>query len=265
MRTQFRLNSVVTHGVGSGPESLAIDLIYEFLLHEFGQDIYKQIVINQIADNLTEFVMKEPGNKIHINIRYRAYEDFEFRSNAEKNRIRLDVIHTSLLRVAEQEKKFDIKKLEAIKNKILDNDFSFEFLCRSFVNKKFANLVAKIIVNPRIDKFDYFVLIEEEQITKCKIHIYSGKPGILITEFFFYCKWKSSNELLIWGKEKVVQTQIFVDKCTFNIINLSPYDYPPYYTIMKADVSKEEMEYAFKCWLHSLPPNIAAGIRENLN
>ena len=45
MKTQLRLNSVVPHGVGSGFESLALDLIYEFLLSEFGQNFYRWIGI----------------------------------------------------------------------------------------------------------------------------------------------------------------------------------------------------------------------------
>src|SRR5437667_12875436 len=107
MKTQLRLNSVVPHGVGSGSESLALDLIYEFLLREFAQAIYRYISINQIGSELNEFVMKEPGNKIHVNIRYPAHEDFESKSADEKNEIRLDIVHTALLRVAEYDKKLD--------------------------------------------------------------------------------------------------------------------------------------------------------------
>jgi hypothetical protein len=119
MQTEIRLGSVVLHGVG-GPEAGAIDYIYIYLLQEFKQCFYSRIGINQVGDDLTEFVMKEPGNKIHVNIRYPVYEDFETKSKEEKNLIRLDVIHTSLLRVAEYDGKFDVNKLEAIKQKILD-------------------------------------------------------------------------------------------------------------------------------------------------
>src|ERR1700683_733173 len=114
MKTGVRLGSVVAHGVG-GPEAAALDLIYFFLLQEFGQALYSHIIINQIGNNLDEFVMKEPGNKIHVNIRYPAYEDFEAKSKDEKNMIMLDVIHSALLRVADYDKKLDIIQLEGIR------------------------------------------------------------------------------------------------------------------------------------------------------
>ena len=61
METQLRLNSVVKHSVGSGSESLAIDLIYEILLREYSENIYRYISINQIDLSLNEFVLIEPG------------------------------------------------------------------------------------------------------------------------------------------------------------------------------------------------------------
>ena len=135
MNTQFKLNSIVRHGV-SGPESGAISLIYTFLLTEFEQNIYRYISVNQVGEDLREFVMKEQTKNIYVNIRYPVYEDFETKSLQEKNLIRLDLIHTSLRRIAEYDGKFDIKKLEVIKQKILDVNFSFEFTCKLYPYKK---------------------------------------------------------------------------------------------------------------------------------
>jgi hypothetical protein len=68
----FRLISVVKHGVGGSGAGM-LDLIFSFLLQEFELDIYSYITINQIGDDLNEFVMKE-GKNVHINIRYPVFE-----------------------------------------------------------------------------------------------------------------------------------------------------------------------------------------------
>jgi hypothetical protein len=181
MKTEIRLGSVVAHGVG-GAEAAAIDMIYIYLLDEFEQGFYKRIGINQIGDDLNEFVIKEPGNKIHVNIRYPIHEDFETKSTSEKNRIRIDVIHTALLRVADYDSKLQVDKLNLIKDKILQNDFSFDFTIRNFINKKFPSLVGKVIVNPLMDKFVYYAVIEENGLEKCRKHIYNGITGVFFGE-----------------------------------------------------------------------------------
>jgi hypothetical protein len=221
MKTQLRLNSVVPHGVGSGSESLAIDLIYEFLLHEFKQDIYSYISINQVGSDLNEFVMKEAGNKVHVNIRYPVDENFETRNSDEKNKIRLDIIHTSLLRIAEADKKLDVVKLEAIRRKILENNFDFYFACKSHLNKKNPTLVGKVIVKP--------------------------------------------DELIIWGKNKEMEIHVLVDECKADLVNLTKYANPPYFTLMRADISEEERAKAYQDWHHSLPPAVASVIRQANN
>jgi hypothetical protein len=146
MKTELRLGSVVAHGVG-GAEAGSMDLIYLFLLSEFGQNVYHRIGINQIGNDLKEFVVKEPGNKIHVNIRYPAYEDFESKSMTDKNRIRLDIVHSALLKVADYDKKLDVEKLEEIKTVILKNDFSFDFTYKSCTNKRNPTLIGKVIIS----------------------------------------------------------------------------------------------------------------------
>jgi hypothetical protein len=99
----LRLGSVVPEGVG-GPEAGSIDLIYSYLLQEYNCAVYPQIHINQIGDELEEFVMKMSG-KMRVNIKYSS-KGFDSKSIEEKNLIRLDVVHTALLRIAEKEKKW---------------------------------------------------------------------------------------------------------------------------------------------------------------
>jgi hypothetical protein len=265
MKTEIRLGSVVAHGVG-GPEAAAIDMIYICLLHEFGQDIYRRIGINQIGEDLNEFVMKEPGNRIHVNIRYPVFADFESKSVDNKNKTRLDVIHTALLRVAEYDKKLDVDQLEAIRRRILHNNFSFEFVFKSYVNKKNKNLIAKVAVRPEIDRFNYYVIIEENEKVICRVHIYNGLTGVFFgEEFFSYGKWKGENEFIVWGKGKEVEIHILVNECKAKFVNLTRYAHPPYFTVMKADISVEDREKARQDWQHSLPPAVAAAIRQANN
>lgn len=212
MKTQVRLNSVVPHGVGSSPESGAIDLIYAFLLHKFDQSIYRYISINQIGTELSEFVMKERGKNVHVNIRYPVYDDFEAKSIDEKNRIRLDVIHSGLLRIADHDKKLNVEKLEAIKREILNKNFSFEFDLRTFRNKNNPSLVAKISVRPEMKSFDYFLSVEEKGIEVCKVLIYKGMTNLFyFDQLFKEGKWKNEKELIITGKEKQIQMRFFID------------------------------------------------------
>jgi hypothetical protein len=265
MKTEIRLGSVVPHGVG-GAEAAGMDLIYTCLLHEFGQDIYKRIGINQIGEDLNEFVIREPGDKIHVNIRYPAYEDFESKSVEEKNKIRLDVMHAALLRVAEYDKKLDIYQLDAIRKRILDNDFSFEFVLKSHASKKDENLVAKITVHPEMDRFNFYAIIEENGKVKCRVPIYNGRTGVFFgEEFFFYGKWKGKNEFIIWGKKKEVEIHILVDECRTAFVNLTRYANPPYFTVMRADISEQDREKARQDWQHSLPPAVAAIVRQAHN
>jgi hypothetical protein len=262
MKTQLRLNSVVLHGVGSGPESGAIDLIYAFMLTEYGQDVYRYIGINQIGDDLKEFVMKEPGNKIYVNIRYPVYEDFETKSVEEKNLIRLDVMHTALLQIAAYDNKLNTNKLETIKRKILDADFSFDFVCKEYKYKKNDKLKAKIIIHPEIDKFNYYCLVEENGQVKCKVKIYCGGTDTLYyRDLFSDVKWKSENEIFITGKAKEVEIKITIDTCE----NLTNYDKAPYFEMMRADTSEPDRHKAHQDWLHSLPPAMAAVIRQSHN
>lgn len=263
MKTQLRLNSVVPHGIGSSSESIFIDILYSYLLMEYGQNKYSYIGINQIGSDLEEFVIREPGNKIHCNIRYTVYNDFELKSNFDQNNIRLDAVHTALVRIAEYDKLLEIDKLEAIKKRISDASFSFDFVCKAWIHKKDITLVANVIVHPDTARFDYYIVIEEGGKQKCKGLIYSGKPVSIYTfaDFWGIGKWSGTNEFILTGKRKEVETRITIEGCKVKITNLTNYDNPPFYTLMKSGISKEEEEKARKDWEHSLPPAIAAMIR----
>jgi hypothetical protein len=260
MKTEIRLGSV-GNGVGD-PEALMLDFIYMYLLHEFDQDIYSRIGINQIGSDLEEFVVKEPGNKIHVNLKYPFFEDYKLKSSLEKNLIGLDIIHNALIRVVEYDGKLDIKKILAIREKILEKNFSFEFIYKIHVNKNDPRLVGKVVVHPLIDQFIYSVLIEEGGIEKCRQVIFNGCPGYFYADkFFCFGKWMDETDFIISGKEKEVEIRVSIAECKFELINLTPYKNPPYFTLMKYGITEEEKDSAKKDWEHSLHPAIAAVIR----
>ncbi|MCB0777473.1 MAG: hypothetical protein KDB99_14265 [Chitinophagaceae bacterium] len=261
MKTQIRLNYVVPHGV-SGPEAGAMNIIYEFLLNEYRQNAYSYISINQIGDDLNEVIIKN-GKQVYLNIRYPSPKDFELREDEDKNRIRLEIIHSGLMRLAEKEKKLDIQSLHGIRDKILANKFSFDFVCKTYENKKNKNLGAKLIVRPETNRFKYYVQIEERGQLKCKISIYEGSTsGYYIADLFKFGKWKNDNNFVLTGKRHDVEIHIYIDQCKAEYVNLTPYEKAPFFEMFRSDISSEEKEIAIKNFEHSLPSAIRAIIKK---
>lgn len=252
MITQFRLNSVTAHGV-SGPEAGAIDIIYSYLFKEFGMSVYSYISINQIADNLDEFVSVK-SKQCHINIRYSTSSDFDRKDNLGKNKVRLAVVHEALLRLADHDKKLDIEKLELIREKILKDNFNFQFVCKENVYKKDTNLVAGIVVSPHTDRFDYYIQILEKGQTICNTKIYCGRPSLIyFKDLFSIIKWNGNEEVQISGERKEAIIKLDVKSCGTEVINLTNNSFPPYFQMMRADISEHDHMVARQAWLNSLP------------
>ncbi|PZP46662.1 MAG: hypothetical protein DI598_11815 [Pseudopedobacter saltans] len=251
MIRDFRLFSTIENGI-NGAECYALDLIYICLLREFGQNAYTRIAVNQ-SDDVNEAIIKDPGNRIHCNIRYPSFPDFFEKSPKERNLIRLDCIHTALLRIAAYDKKLEVDKLENIKNKILKKNFSFEFLCKAFPYAKDKGFVAKIIVNPQIDKFVYYLQVEVNNLIKCKIEFFNGiTANHFGEELFNTCKWINNNQLVIYSKnDHEVDIFFLIDACSFEIKNLTTYENPPMYTTRRADITKVVKDKANEDWLSS--------------
>jgi hypothetical protein len=228
----LRLESVVKHGVG-GAKTSAINLIYSLLLKKHKINFYSYIFINQVGEDLNEFVMTEEKN-VYINIRYPTYEDYELKTVAERDIIRLEVIHNALLRLAEADKRIEETTLNEIKKEIIDKSFCFELEYKNWPNKKYEGLNARVIIEPKEDWFDFYLLIERNGTKICKVHIYRGRPSLHYAEsFFFYGTWKISNEFVIEGKIKEVEIHIIVDKCSVSYINLTAYEKAPHFERMK--------------------------------
>lgn len=261
MKTQLRLGSNVAHGIG-GPECGAIELIYMYLLCEFEQDYYRRISINQIGDEADEIIIKEANKSIHININCSVLNKFNNKSADQKNKIRLEVIHEALLRIANFDNKLNISKLEAIKNKILIHNFSFEFDYKLFTKKIKNNLFCKIVIKPLINKFVLSAVVEKNGDIICKTPIFEGLTTLFYFDCFFcFAKWKGDNEVIIYGKEKTVRTHLLIDSCTIDIVNLTVFENPPLYTLMKYKITSDVRDKAHKNWMESLPPNIAKVVR----
>ncbi len=250
----LRLESVIPNGLG-GYEAGFINLIYSNLLQDSALNMYKFILINQIDEELIEGIHKD-GKKVYINIRYTGLKTSGLKNADVENQMRIDCIHQALVRLANLERKLDIVKLQAIKAKILKQNFVFQFICKTFICVKDKTISAKLIVYPQMHKFDYYVSIEDKGIEKCRLKIYTGLTGLYYFDAILSSgKWQHINKLIISGKRKEAEIIVAVDKCEVTFRNLTKYDNPPYFEMMKAEKSAIDREKAYQDWLHSLPPS----------
>lgn len=255
----LRLGSVVPEGVG-GPEAGVIDLIYSFLLQEYNCDHYQHIHINQIGDDLEEMIMKT-GKNIRTNIKYPA-KGFDNKTLHEQNLIRLDVVHTALSRIAEKEKKLDIHNLEKIRDRIFEQNFEFDLLYKKFENKK-DQLIGKIIIHPHNDRFCYYFTVEKNEQIVERILLYEGKCTHYYTSAIFHKgQWKGPNLFVIKDKPGQTELHVYVTENRVELINLTRYEKPPFFEMMKAGKTDEKV---VQDWLHSLPPGIAGMINFDPN
>lgn len=258
----LRLESSVKNGVAS-PEAGLIDLIYTFLLQEYDMDVYSYIHIHQIGEDLNEVIVKQ-RKEIYINIRYPVYEDFMQRSEKERNMIRLDVAHQALIRIAKHDKKLDISKLETIRERIIENDFNFEFTLREIENKKADNLIGKVIVAPCISDFKFYCELYKADKKQCRVLIYKGATvPLYFSDLFWKCKWIKANKFVITGDRSEIDIQVSSDDCKVEYINKSEFkDKAPIFEMFKANADREK---TFKDYIESLNPAIAAIIVQSQN
>lgn len=246
------------HGVGSSAETAALELIYETLLQEHGQNKYRYISIIQIGHDSDELVLKI-RNTIYCKVKYPVYEDFDIKSESEKNLNRLEVIHTALLRIADHDRKLDKMKLEQIKAEILAKDFYFE-IARPFVLKA-NDINMAVIIIPRMTSFDFYLSAKKDGTEICRVLVYKALPSLDCYNYFFKNgKWKNANEFVIWGSEKHLKTHFFLD--TSNVVyEESPTSgAAPLFEMMRSDITKAKRDKIYEEWKQSLPPDQRAAL-----
>ena len=266
MKTHIlRLNSNVTNGIGSSPECAALDMIYTFLLTEHNLNVYNYINIIQIGSEQDELIRKE-GNNVHICIRFPTVEGFDDKPIEERNIMRLELIHAALLRLDAWENKLDQSKLQSIKDLILHNNFCFELTYKTFPSVINPGLIGKVLINPQIDRFNFYVQVEDTNRIICKKLVYSSIPIDTFLDYFFSRgKWRGMTKLTISGKIKELEIQVDVDTCEITVVNLSRYSNPPTFQVFKYGLTKEEGDKAYADWLHSLDPSVAGVISRSQN
>jgi hypothetical protein len=249
LRTNVRLGSLLPNGLG-GPKANSISIIYSFLLQKFNQAAYRQIWINQIGGDLEETIVKSSKGEIFINIRYKP-------SEPTTSLDRLNLIHESLLRISMYEHRLDPECLHNIKRSIIDNKFLFKFICKEYGSNGKGEK-AFLIVEPNEDLFKYFIRVQSKEFLTEQL-IYLGRPEILyVPGLFGKCIWKQEGKLVLTGSEKDMEMWVDYVGKKIEIINLTKYNNPPYYQMMRADISQELRESASLDWKHSLPPHVSA-------
>jgi hypothetical protein len=261
----LRLGSVTPYGVG-GPKAAAINLIYSILLQLQKIDFYNFILINQIDHSLNEFILIKRNEDVFINIQYHTDEDYYRKSISERNNIRLHIIHEALLRLTLKDSRLKENVLNEIKEKIIRKDFLFDFVIKYLENEYDKKVVAKLIVSPLEDRFNFHVLVEENGTEKSRYLIYVGKTlDSYINNFFNKLVWISKEELLISDKQRQFEIHINLLECKIAFINLTAYDKVPIFEMMRADISAQENDTSYRNWLHSLPPAFSAIISRSEN
>jgi hypothetical protein len=262
----FRLISVDPHGIGNKENGL-LDLLYSYLLWKNGLDYYRFIKVNQIHQDqgIEEFVEIEKG-LVHINIIFNTDPNFDTLNDANKNRIRLDIIHAGLLRLADKDPKFSKTNLEKIKDEILERNFNFELEGQIRKSPFDDTTVCRFLINPQTKYFDYFFLIQKDGSDLCKIPIYRGKPlTYYLDSFFSTVTWNNKNQVVIEGKEKQIKMILDVANCKLDFQNLTQYPKPPLWEMANAEIDEQDNKTAYENCLHSLPPAYSAIIRESEN
>lgn len=255
MKISLNLSSVVANGITTDEGGFyAIEVIYSFLLKKYKQDLYSLIFINQIGSDLNEFISKQ-GKRVRMN--YRTKDSLKNKNEQERNIIRLEFIHNALLLIARKYNELDTSKLERIKELILREKFMFEFIIKTFQNKiKYST--AELSVVPQIHNFQYFLSIKHGATTKCKLLLYNALPSTPIEYFFKFCKWKSENEIVLWGTEKEIETIIDVKNCSLKSINLTQFKVPPLFEMFRFDTTERSRKTALRNYQDSLPKDSVA-------
>lgn len=239
----FRFNSLNTNGLG-GPEATAISLVYSFLLTEYKATSYSKIFVNQIDESNDEVIVKFSSKDIHMNILYKT-------PDVDPNCARLEIIHSALLKLSSYENKVDPFKLKEIHQRILDNDFNFKFILKEFRSHR-VERKAWLVVEPQEKQFNYYIRfnLNGQEFERL---LFVGLPEIFYADYFFgKCNWLVEDILELTGSMNEVKILVNLATQTFVVNNLTEFQNPPYFQLMRADISQEERDSANEDWEKTL-------------
>lgn len=238
----LRLGSIVEYEFG--PNTGAISLIYSHLLKKYDVDIDKDILVNHIGTELQEQIVRH-GNQLGINIRWTLPGDFRKLDSFNKNLVFMEIINEALLRLASERPQIDI-------------------IYKSFVNKLREGQIAHVLIHPELEKFNYYLSIEEDKIEKCRVMIYSGKTtAFYIPDLFSYGKWKGVEEFIVTGKRSEIEIHICLEGCKVTFINMSGDSAKaPLFELFKSETDEKK---SLQDYLYSLNPALSAIITQSLN
>lgn len=250
------LSSVVPDGITTDKGGFyAISVIYSFLLQDFNENVYSNIFLNQIGDELNEFISKQ-GHQVKMN--YRTIDSLKNKTEQEKNILRLEFIHNALCLIADKYGELHIRELDKIKEIILKRNFIFEFILKKIKNNK-SNYLVELSLTPLPDNFKYFLTLKLDENIKCKVLIYNGLPAAPAYNYFFkFTKWRGEETIVLWGIEKEVETVVNIKSCTVKYTNLTEYKRPPLFEMLRFDTTEKSRDIAHRDWKDSLPDDSVA-------
>jgi len=253
MTTMLRLHSVISSGFGK--ETGLICFLYSYLLDVYKLDFYESIIVNHIGLELEEKIFYDK-RRVHINIRYPIDDTFFYKNAHEKNVVFLDIIHNGLLKLAGEDTRMEPIKLEKIRHEILSKDFLFEVEYMVVPNEADKDLVAKILLHPHAEKFDFFARIVYGGQIKWEALIYEGGPSSYYFDDLFYNgKWKGDREFVVVGRRSEIEFHFNADDGKITLINTSEdKSKAPIFSLFRINAGSQEL----RDYINSLPPAVAA-------
>lgn len=208
---QLRLTSVVSEFVDINRCSEATTLMYSSLLSEYEMSFYSYIQINHIDDQANEKILKN-GKQLFINIVY-LVDGFQLKSDAEKQLVFLLIVHEAFKRISVYDTRFDVEKLNLINDTILNGNFEFEFLYKVYKCRKG---IGKILVIPKMRKFEFYFSYERENSECCRVFFYESFPTAYYKDDLFnLSKWDKSGVFIVEGDKSDVIFTIDAENCLF--------------------------------------------------
>jgi|GEM_PF-1908861 len=236
---------------------IAIGMIYTFLLRKNHVTSYDFINIIEVGNELNELISVDK-REVHINIRYFIQGEYQSRSLEERNAIRLNSIHTAMLRLAEQDSRVDVDVLHLIRSEILEKNFLFYFEHKKWTRKLAPVMTASLLFCPKENKIDFFIILFSKGIEVCNKLVYSGRLGLdYLDTLFCHGKWSKENNFMLTGKSKEIEFIVFPEACKVAYVNHSNWPVPPTFDSLRSSISPalpEPKDEEYENWFYSLPP-----------